>query len=428
MVAQDGGLARLEGHDEAHAPAVLRHVGQAPAAQAGAVRSAGIRRLARHPATRPRPSSTVRSAGVHRLAREQDPPAGRGPEPGQRLQQLALAVAGHPGDADDLARPHRERDGVHPRRPAGVVHAQALHREQRPPRPRRALLHPEQHPPSHHQLGELGDGGPRGVAVGHHRALAHDRDPIRHRHDLPQLVGDQDDRPALGREPAQDAEQVVRLLGGERAGGLVQDQDPRPPVEGLQDLHPLLQAHRQIAGQGLRGDVQGVFPRQPRQLPPRPRRARGEPRPALHAQDHVLRHRERVHQHEVLVDHADAGGDGVPAAPDGHRPPGDADLPPVGPVEAVEDVHQGGLAGAVLADDPVDGPRRDGQAHVPVGVHGAETLVDAAKLDRRRDGSPAVVPVLLPRLLVPRLLVHCVPRLLRERHGAYFTGHSPPVT
>ena len=400
MVAQDGGFARLEGHDEAHAPTVLRYVGQTPAAQAGA-------------------------AGAHRLAREQDPSAGRGPEPGQRLQQLALAVAGHPGDADDLARPHRERDLAHPRRPPRVTNAQALDREQRPARPCRSLFDPEQHPPPHHQLGELRDGGPRGVAMGHHRALTHDRDPIRHRHDLPQLVGDQDDRLALGREPAQDAEQVVGLLRGERAGGLVQDQDPGPPVQRLQDLHPLLQAHRQIAGQGVRGDFQGVFARQPRQLPPRPLRARGEQRPALHAQDHVLRHRERVHHHEVLVDHADAGGDGVLAAPDGHRPPGDADLSPVGPVEAVEDVHQGGLAGAVLADDPVDGARRDGQAHVPVGVDGAEALVDAAQLDRRHAGPRVGTPVRGPAqpLPLPR-----VPRLPRERHGVYFTGHSPPVT
>ena len=240
--------------------------------------------------------------------------------------------------------------------------------------------------------------------MGHHPALSHDRDPIGHRHDLPQLVGDQNDRLPLFSEPAKDAEQVVRLLGGERARGLVQDQDLGPPVEGLQDLHPLLQAHRQVAHAGIRRHLQGIVLRQPRQLPPRPARARGEQRPALGAQDHVLDHRKGVHQHEVLVDHADTGGDGVLAALDGQGPPGDANLTPIGLVEAVEDAHQSGLAGTVLADDPVNGPGCDREAHVPVGVNRAESLVDATKLDRRGAG-----------------LLRRIPRFLHGRHQGHFT-------
>src|SRR3546814_5075140 len=53
--------------------------------------------------------------------------------------------------------------------------------------------------------------------------------------------------------------------------------------------------------------------------------------------------------------HADAGGDGVARRADRHRPPVDEDLAAVGLVEAVEDAHQRRLAGAVLADDAVDG-------------------------------------------------------------------------
>src|SRR3546814_15506524 len=69
----------------------------------------------------------------------------------------------------------------------------------------------------------------------------------------------------------------------------------------------------------------------------------------------VLHHRHGVHQHEVLMHHADAGGDGVARRADRHRPPVDEDLAAVGLVEAVEDAHQRRLAGAVLADDAVDG-------------------------------------------------------------------------
>ena len=113
----------------------------------------------------------------------------------------------------------------------------------------------------------------------------------------------------------------------------------------------------------------------------------------------------------MLVDHADAGGDGILAVADGHRTPGDADLAPIGQVEAEQDAHQGGLAGTVLADDPVNAPRRDLQAHVPVGVNGAETLVDPAQRHRWGAGAPRRAVRLLPR-----------------GHGVYFTGHSPSVT
>ena len=83
VIAEDGGFAGLEGQDEAHAPAILGHVGK--------------------PMEAP-----DKAAGTYRLAREANPPSGHRPESGQCLQQLALSVAGHPGDADDLARPHRE--------------------------------------------------------------------------------------------------------------------------------------------------------------------------------------------------------------------------------------------------------------------------------------------------------------------------------
>jgi hypothetical protein len=58
-------------------------------------------------------------------------------------------------------------------------------------------------------------------------------------------------------------------------------------------------------------------------------------------------------------------------------------IAPVGEVIAVEDAHEGGLAGAVLADDAVDGAGANDERDVPVGVNLAEPLVDAAELDDR---------------------------------------------
>src|SRR5262245_25560446 len=60
------------------------------------------------------------AGGAVALAPDPHRPARRLALAGQHLDQLALAVAGHPGDADDLAGPDRERHVVQ-RRLAGIV-------------------------------------------------------------------------------------------------------------------------------------------------------------------------------------------------------------------------------------------------------------------------------------------------------------------
>ena len=94
-------------------------------------------------------------------------------------------------------------------------------------------------------------------------------------------------------------------------------------------------------------------------------RARRERGPAFGAEQQVLQHRERLDQHEVLVDHADAGCDRVLGALDPAFLAGDPDAAAIGLIEAVEDVHQGRLAGAVLADDAVDRAGRDAAGRRP---------------------------------------------------------------
>ena len=56
----------------------------------------------------------------------------------------------------------------------------------------------------------------------------------------------------------------------------------------------------------------------------------------------------------MLVDHADAAGDGVGGSRDLDDLPVEQDLALVGPGEAVEHVHEGRLAGPVLAQQGVD--------------------------------------------------------------------------
>ena len=89
----------------------------------------------------------------------------------------------------------------------------------------------------------------------------------------------------------------------------------------------------------------------------RARRRSSRPRPAgarSSPERDVLGHGEDRDQHEVLVHHADAGGDRVLGGADVHRLVVDQDLALVGLDQPVQDVHQGGLAGAVLAEQGVD--------------------------------------------------------------------------
>jgi hypothetical protein len=54
----------------------------------------------------------------------------------------------------------------------------------------------------------------------------------------------------------EDAEQVIGLLGGQHAGGLVEDQDLGAAVERLEDLDALLQADGQFLDDGIGIDLE----------------------------------------------------------------------------------------------------------------------------------------------------------------------------
>ena len=66
------------------------------------------------------------------------------------------------------------------------------------------------------------------------------------RHDLLELVRDQQDRRAALAQAAQRGEELLGLLRRQHGGGLVEDQDARAAVQRLQDLQPLALADRQV--------------------------------------------------------------------------------------------------------------------------------------------------------------------------------------
>ena len=83
----------------------------------------------------------------------------------------------------------------------------------------------------------------------------------------------------------------------------------------------------------------------------------------------------------MLVHHADAPPDGVAGVGEAHRLAVETDLARVGVHQAEQDVHERGLAGAVLPQQAVDLTRLEGEVHAVVSDERPERLGDADQLE-----------------------------------------------
>ena len=277
-----------------------------------------------------------------------------GAHAGERLDQLALAIAVDARDADDLAGADVQREPPHGVEAAIVAHPQVAHREHRLARMRRAALDVEQHVAPDHQLRQTALARPLAIERRDLLAAPEHRDAIGHRQHLVQLVGDQDDRrPALDQR-AQHGEQLVDLLRGEHRRGLVQDQHPRVAIERLEDLDALLLPDAQLLDRGVRVDDEAVARRELAHALARRREVELPVTLRLGAEHDVLDHRHHRDQHEVLVHHADAErGSRRRSSSSRSAGRGRRISPSSALVEAVEDVHERGLARAVLTQQRV---------------------------------------------------------------------------
>ena len=98
----------------------------------------------------------------------------------------------------------------------------------------------------------------------------------------------------------------------------------------------------------------------------------------------VLGHRQLVEEREVLEHHAEAESPRLDRRGDGHRAALPEDLAGARLDDAVEDLHQGRLAGAVLAEKRVDFARLDRKVDPVIGEKFAVALADPFKLDEGR--------------------------------------------
>ena len=107
-------------------------------------------------------------------------------------------------------------------------------------------------------------------------------------------------------------------------------------------------------------------------------------RVGLRAEHDVLGHRHHRDEHEVLVDHPDPVLDGVLRRVHRDRLALDEDLALVRPVQAVDDVHERRLAGAVLAEERVHLPPAEVEVDRVVRDDPGKALRDAAQLENGR--------------------------------------------
>ena len=202
---------------------------------------------------------------------------------------------------------------------------------------------------------------------------------------LVELVADEDDREPLVGQGAEDLEQLARLLGRQHRGRLVEDEDVRLAVERLEDLDALLLPDGDVLDERIRVDREAERPGE--LLHPGSRRpvVEQDPVPArLDPEDDVLRHRHHRDEHEVLVHHPDAVLDRVLRRVEGDVLAANPDLTLVGPVEAVEDVHQRRLAGPVLSEEGVHLTSAEIEVDVVVREDPGKALGDPLQLEDDR--------------------------------------------
>ena len=170
---------------------------------------------------------------------------------------------------------------------------------------------------------------------------------------------------------------MARFAGRQGGGRFVEDQDARVERQRLADFDELLLGDAELADlcrqidldaqageDGLRLAAHGLFRQQAQAI-------------AQFAPEEDIFHRVQIgDQRKFLEDDGDAGGDGVVIAVKLACLAVDHDAARVGPVNAAENFHQGGLASAVLAQQGVDLAGRDRQADAVQGFDTREALGD----------------------------------------------------
>ena len=213
------------------------------------------------------------------------------------------------------------------------------------------------------------------------RAVAQADDAVGEPADVGHAVRDVEDRDAAFAQPVDHLEQPVRLGARQRGGRLVEDQHLGLMRHGARDRHHLAVGERQVADLGVEVDVEpharGDFARlvaHPARIEEKLRARAVQPVERQVGRD-IERHDDAVI--DVLVHGHDAGPDRFGGGGRRKVLAVERDRAAVAVIDAADDAHEGGFAGAVGAHQHGD-------------LAGVQLKADAAKHLRRTKGFPQV--------------------------------------
>ena len=196
-------------------------------------------------------------------------------------------------------------------------------------------------------------------------AVPHDSDPVAQLKELFQFMRDEQDRHALGLQAPDGGHQLLDLLLAQGGGRLVHDDQLGIQRHSLGDLHHLLLAGAQLAAFHFDVDL-GVA--QGRQCLLGLLVHSGVVQKAVlldgASHENVICDRQLLDDVQLLVHAGDARLAGLDGVVEDHLLAVHVDLPLLRSVNAGEHLDQGGLAGAILADQAVDLSRPDANRHI----------------------------------------------------------------
>ena len=327
----------------------------------------------------PRRSAARGDRGLNETVLDPEPPLVERVDAEDGASDLGPARAHEAGEADDLAAPELERD----------VGEEAAAREALGPEDDVSELHlllreelverAPDHEPDDLRLGEL---------IGRARldvtAVADDGDDVGELADLLEPVADVEDGHAAVAQAADGGEEAVDLVGRECGGRLVHDQQPRTRRERLRDLEQLPVGDAESAHRGVGADLHRHLPEDAGRLGPhRPPVDDAEAGAEVAPGEDVLGDGQILEDRRLLVHRDDAQAMRGLRVGDPPRRALDRDLALVGLNDPGQDLDERRLAGAVLADERVDGAGADREAHLGDCLDAAVAPRDAAQLHER---------------------------------------------
>jgi hypothetical protein len=307
--------------------------------------------------------------------------------------ELALAVALDAGDADDLTAVDRKADVVEPAHAAGVAEPQPFDAEhdvadrgrRRGRRARAADRGAQRRRRADevaldHRPHEAVDLVGRRIGSGDDAAVAQHRHAVRGAPDLGELVRHEDDAAAARGDALADLQEPFDLGGQQHRGRLVEDEQPRPPHQALDDLDALALADREVVDDRLRPKREAEGLREPHDLGGELGAAQEA---ARLAEQQVVDDAQIADEAEVLVHHRDAGGERAGGPGRAIRRTAEPHAAGIGAEDAEDDVAQRRLAGAVLAEQAVDLAGGDVERYAVERGEVAEALADAVDREQR---------------------------------------------